>query len=311
MSASIVVEQMIVIFILIFSGYFMYRKKMVNGDTSKALSNIVINITNPAILILSAFDDGPKESLKDLGIASLAIVSVYIVLIAVSCLIPILLKVDKSSRYAYKMLSIFGNIGFLGIPLVQALIGADALIYVSLCCLVFNVLIYTYGLSSLKKAAGITDDRTSLRTTFGKIINAGTVSAVITVVLYLANLPVPEFIKETFSYAANCTTYLSMIVLGIAVAQMVPKEMFSDMKLYIFIVIRQIIIPIVIGMILSVFISNEKILHTLVIEFAVPAGSMSLMFSKQLGLDARIISKGVILTTLLSIITIPIVTIIL
>ena len=311
MSIGIVIEQMVIIFILIGTGVFLFKKGMVNEDTSKHLSNIVINITNPAILILSALDDGPKESLKDLGTASLAIIGVYIFLIIVSNLIPIIIRAPKSEHYQYLMISLFGNTGFLGIPLVSALIGESALIYVSICCLFFNILIYTYGLGTLRKAAGASDSRTSFWDISKKLVNVGTVSALITVVLYLLDLPIPNFVREPFRYAGNCTTYMSMIVLGIAVAQMIPREVFRDFRMYVYIIIRQILISVIIALVLSLFIKNKLILNTLVIEFAVPAGNMSLMFSKQLNLDASVISRGVIMTTLLSVITIPIVTMVL
>lgn len=314
MSVGIVVQQMAVIFLLILSGFVLFRLKLVDDNASKALSNIVVNITNPAILILSAFDEGPKESLSDLGLALVVILVIYAFLIGFSYIWPRILKVPSEDDYAYKMITIFGNIGFLGIPLVSALVGARGLIYVSLACLVFNFLIYTYGLEVLRKEAEKNCERTGSqenngkkRIEFKKLINPGTVSAVATVILYLCNIKAPEFITDTLSYAGNCTTYLSMLVLGIAIAQTTPKKLFFDGKMYIHILVRQILIPIVIALILKQFISNDLILSVLVIEFAVAAGNMPLMFSKQLGLECETISRGVILTTLFTIVTIPIV----
>lgn len=314
MSLLIVVQQMIVIFLLILSGFILFRLNLIDDNASKALSNIVVNITNPAILILSAFDDGPKESLSDIGLALVAILLIYAFLIGFSYIWPRILNIPREDYFAYKMIIVYGNTGFLGIPLVSALVGPSGLIYVSLVCLIFNFLIYTYGLGILRnEAEKNSEHKSSLnvadrkKNELKKLINPGTISAILTIILYLCNIKAPEFVTDTLSYSGNCTTYLSMIVLGVAIAQTTPKKIFFDGKMYIHILVRQILIPICIALVLKQFVSNQLILNVLVIEFAVAAGNMPLMFSKQLGLKCETISRGVILTTLFTIATIPIV----
>ncbi len=96
-----------------------------------------------------------------------------------------------------------------------------------------------------------------------------------------------------------------MVVLGVSVAQMVPREVFTRWRLYVFVVIRQILIPILLIYILRPIISNRLILHTIIVMTAMPAGNMPLMMSKQFGVKEDMISAGIILTTVLTIITIP------
>lgn len=129
--------------------------------------------------------------------------------------------------------------------------------------------------------------------------------AVVTLVVYLADIKVPEMVGNTLSYIGNCTTFLSMIVLGVSVAQMVPREVFTRWRLYVFVVIRQILVPIMFIFILRPFIRNELILHTVIVMVAMPAGNMPLMMAKQYGAKEDMISAGIILTTLSTIITIP------
>jgi hypothetical protein len=192
---------------------------MLSEDTSRQLSGLIVNVTNPAVLICSAFDDGPKASLQELGLALGIFLLSYGVLILFSYLIPLLLRVPQADHYSYRMLTIFGNVGFIGIPLASAVLGSESLIYVSINGLVFNVIVYTYGLAVLKKAArqqhpddtALLPDKESL---WHKLINAGTVSAVLTIVFYLGNFPVPTIISSTLSYTGRATTLLSMLVLG-------------------------------------------------------------------------------------------------
>lgn len=321
MSITVVVEQMMIIMILILTGLFLYRKHMLSENTSSQISGLIVNVTNPALLICSAFDDNAKVSLRELGIGMCVFLLAYIVLILSAYLIPWILRIPNNVRYSYRMLTIFGNVGFIGIPLASAVLGTKSLIYVSLSNLIYNILFYTYGLSILKKAAArqhpveqnsnaATSDIRSKNSDsiFRKLINAGTVSAVVTICLYLSDLKVPEILSSSLTYAGRTTTFLSMLVLGVSVAKMTPKDIFSKPKLYVFILIRQILLPIGFILLLRLFIKEPLILNTCALMLAVPAGNMPLMLSKQLQVEESTISQGIILTTILSLITIPIVT---
>jgi hypothetical protein len=313
MSISVVFQQMVIILLLIAAGMFLYHKKMLSEDTSRQLSGLIVNVTNPAVLICSAFDDGPKASLQELGLALGIFLLSYGVLILFSYLIPLLLRVPQADHYSYRMLTIFGNVGFIGIPLASAVLGSESLIYVSINGLVFNVIVYTYGLAVLKKAAkqqhpddtALLPDKESL---WHKLINAGTVSAVLTIVFYLGNFPVPTIISSTLSYTGRATTLLSMLVLGVSVAQMTPKDIFSHPKLYAFTVIRQILVPVAFVLLVGRFVNHPLILNTTALMMAMPAANMPLMLSKQYHVEESTISQGIILTTIASLVTIPIVT---
>ena len=298
---------MIIIFVMILIGVYLYKKNHLSNESSKHLSWIIVNITNPITLLCSALSEEQKVSAGEVGIAFLSFAVMYALLIPIAYLIPMLLNVDRERRYAYRMLAIFGNVGFIGIPFTSAVLGPQSLIFVSICCLVFNIIIYTYGAASLKAVAREQhpDEEQGTEFSVKNIINSGTVMAVVTIVVYLSDLKIPEMVNSTLSYIANCTTFLSMIVLGTSVAQMIPKEVFTRWRLYVFVVIRQILVPILFILIMKPLIANELILRTIAVMAAMPAANMPLMMAKQYGVKEDMISAGIILTTLTSIITIP------
>ncbi len=313
MSITVVLQQMVIIFILIGIGMILYRSKMLSEETSKQISGIIINVTNPALLICSAFDDGPKVSLRELSIAFVSYAAVFALLIVIGFLIPCLLRVPKRLHYTYQMLTIFGNVGFIGIPLASAVLGSESLIFVSIFNLLFNLLIYTYGMTMLQRAAaGQAADADSIprhNSTSGrlqKLVNAGTISAVFTIVFYLGDFHVPVVISSTLSYTGRATTLLSMLVLGVSVAQMAPKDIFSHPRLYLFTLLRQILVPIGCVLLLRGLIDNKLILNTMLLMVAVPAANMPLMIAKQMDMDTESISQGIILTTVLSLVTVPV-----
>jgi len=325
---------MVIIFLLIGIGMILYRRKLITEEGSKQISGLIINVTNPALLICSALDDGPKASLRELGMALAAYAAVFVLLIAVGFLIPYLLRIPKGSRYAYQMLTVFGNVGFIGIPLASAVLGSGSLIFVSIFNLLFNLLIYTFGTSLLQRAAagqtqesaqnsiGRTTDDMALfenQTPTGtkadtkpiasgrlqKLVNAGTISAAVTILFYLGNFPVPMIISSTLSYTGRATTLLSMLVLGVSVAQMAPKDIFSHPKLYAFTLLRQVLVPIGCVLLMRCFLDNKLILNTMLLMVAVPAANMPLMLAKQMDMETESISRGIILTTVLSLVTVP------
>ena len=329
MSITVVLQQMIMICILIGIGMILYKKEMLSEMTSKQISGIIVNVTNPALLICSAFNDGPRVSLQELGTALVIFLVIYAVLVAVSFLIPHILRVPDKYHYCYQMLTVFGNVGFIGIPLASAVLGPECLIFVSIYNLIDNILIYTFGISVLQRAAarqsaalseGIADtqtnraaiDDTSVSSSrWKKIINAGTISAAATIFFYLINFPIPNIVPSTLTYMGQSTTLLSMLVLGASVAQMAFKDIFSHPKLYGFVLLRQILLPIGCVMLLRLIVSDTLVLNTLALMLAVPAGNLPLMLSKQLHIETDTISQGIILSTLLSLVTIPLVSLVL
>ena len=341
MSIAVVLQQMVIIFILIGIGMILYRRGMISEEGSKQISGLIINVTNPALLICSALEEGPKASLRELGIALAVYAVIFVILIAFGFLLPHILCVPKNLHYAYQMLTVFGNVGFIGIPLASAVLGSESLIFVSIFNLLFNLLIYTFGISLLQRAAGQTADgdaapsaaqadkgfavsaKQTDRDSAGpagqsewnaappapgrlkKLINAGTISAAVTILFYLGNFPVPVIISSTLAYAGRATTLLSMLVLGVSVAQMAPKDIFSHPKLYAFTLLRQILVPIGCVLLMRVFLDHRLILNTMLLMVAVPAANMPLMLAKQMDMDTESISQGIILTTVLSLVTVP------
>ena len=330
MDITVVIQQMVIIFILIGVGVFLYRKRMLSEMTSGQLSGLIVNLTNPALLICSALQEGPKVPLRELGTALGVDLVIYAVLIAVGLLIPRILLVPAGYHYSYQMLTVFGNVGFIGIPLAAAVLGTECLIYVSIYNLLYNVLIYTFGISLLQRVAvkqageaetaaapGLEEAQDTQNRSLApgmpapgrwrKLVNAGTVSAAAAIVIYLGDFRAPAVLSSTLTYIGQCTTLLSMLVLGVSVAQMKLKDIISHPKLYGFVLLRQILVPVGCIMLLRPFLDNLLLLRTTALLLAMPAGNMPLMLSKQLQIDTDTIAQGIILTTVLGLVTIPVV----
>ena len=341
---TVVISQMIMIFLLIAIGFGLSRNSHLTSESSRDLSWIVLNITNPITILVAAIEDEQKVSAMELAMAFALFIGIYIFLGIVAYLLPIVMRVERDDRYSYRYLSVFSNVGFIGIPFCSAVLGVHSLIYVSICSLVFNLIAYTVGMSAMEKVgmrqngavkrggvdsresltggdAGMGEDSTSgesrcsgeggaRKTMAGlkKVVNSGTVFSILTIVVYIMNIKFPSVIMNTLSYIGRSTTFLSMIVLGVSVASLSVKEIFGKPALYVFTLLRQIVVPIALIFVLKPFVDNTLLLQTAIIMVAMPCANLPLMMAKQYRAKEDTISSGIMLTTFCAILTIPIVT---
>ena len=302
MSVQIVIQQMLMILILIGTGYILKKTNKIKSSVSKDLSALVVNVCNPAIIITSALQRDSSVTGRSLLYAAAAAFVMYVFLVVVGKVMPVLLKTPFKDRNSYNMMCVFGNTGFIGIPLVSALVGAQALIYVAVTNIFFYLLIYTYGIHLVARDSG-TKEKFQVK----NLLNTGNLATLLAILLFLGEWKFPPLAEETLDYMGGATTFLAMIVIGITIADTPIHTLFTEKKIYFFTVLRFLVLPIGIGLGLKWFIKDSTLLDTLVIIAAVPAGNMPLMLMMERGMDGKLLSKGIIISTLASVITIPLV----
>ncbi|MGN1180586.1 MAG: AEC family transporter [Suilimivivens sp.] len=302
----LLLQQMIVLFILMGVGYLCYKLKMITDEVSKKLSAIVVNIANPAMVLTGCMGDD-KISGKELLTVFILVIIIYVVLVLLAMVIPPLLKIEKKSRGTYQAMTIFSNIGFMGFPVVAALYGNSAVLYASLFTIPYNVLIYTFGVSAMS-----TGEKTSWKESFSlkRVLNVGVIACIVTVIVYLLQIPVPAFIKSTTTHLSNLTAPLSMMVIGASLATLDMKKLFTDGKLLLFSALKLLVIPVLGLLVIRQFVDNDIICGVCMVMLATPVGSMTAMLAQQYDGDYEMASRGVALTTILSVATMPVVSMI-
>ncbi len=300
MSAGVVLQQMIIIFLLIMTGYFVYKKGIVQDSIAKGISALVVNVCNPALLIRSAFDHDSSITYDKLLYAVAGGVILYAVLFLASWVIPKILKVEEKWKNHYALMCLFGNTGFIGIPLVSAVFGDHAVIYVAVFNAYFNLFFYTYGIW----LADGGKNSFSLK----NFLNVGNLSIVLTIVIFIFQIRLPEVLTSTIDYMANTTTFLAMVVIGISLARTDLKSIFTEKKLYPFILLRFLVIPVAISFLVRLFIKDEVVYGVVILMASVPVANLPLMRVEEVGGDGTVLSKGIILSTVMSLVIIPIVT---
>ena len=228
MSVEIVLTQMLIIFVMMAVGFILMRKGIVNSVGVKQISALVSNVCNPALLLTSAFsEENTATNQEVLMVAAIAFI-IFFLLLLVGNVMGRILRAPKDQWNYYCLMTMFGNVGFIGIPLGTAILGNQCLIYIAVFNFMFYIYIYTYGIYLLTKQKG-TKEKMNPRV----FLNPGTVAAFLTVLIFFLKIPVPTVAAESLDYMGRATVFLAIFVIGTSLAQVSVKEILKEYRLYI------------------------------------------------------------------------------
>lgn len=298
----LLLQQMIILFIYMTIGYGCAKKGKFDLEKGKTISWIVINIANPALLISSAVNGEKGIAADKLLEAALLAVSMYAVLLVLAQIVIRVFCVPRKEAGIYILMTVFNNIGYMGFPVIAATYGNEALLYAAIFTMPFNLLMYTYGISVASRGSG---EASGFR--WRSVLNVGVVSCIIAIILYIGNVPVPQFIKSVVSGLGGLTAPLSMIAIGISISGIRLREMFTDRRLVIYTAVKLLVIPAAGTLLVLKILDNDLLCHVCMIMLATPVASIVVMLAQQYDANYELAAKATALTTVLSVVTIPVV----
>lgn len=297
----LLLQQMLVLFIYMMLGFFLARKGVLDERAGKTFSWMVVNVANPALIILPTINKETTLSPEQIWEALKLAVIMYVALIVIAKVITMFMRTSMEKNL-YQMMMIFNNIAFMGFPIVAAAYGPDALLYSALFTLPFCMLIYTYGIV-LITANGEKQEKLKLRSIF----NIGVIAVIFALAMLFVKPDMPEFVITATKGVSNLTGPLSMMVIGISLAGMKLKDVFCDKTLWLFSFVKLLVIPIIGTLIVIQLLDNDLLCHVCMVMLGTPVASMVVMLAQTYDADSELMSRGVALTTILSVITIPMV----
>jgi len=292
--------QMLVLFLILGLGYVGGKTNVMTIDGNKGLSKLVNCITNPCGILYSAlcvehvFSNG--EVLKLIVYA----VVMYLGLILIAQVIPKLLRVKIDQVGQFKFMMIFSNIGYMGKPVVNAVFGPEAEFCVSIFIMVFYIYLYSYGIVL------ITGDGDKEGFQWKRLLTPMMVCSVVGIVCYLCNVQFGGVIANTLSTVSHITTPCAMLIIGCALSALPMKTVFSNWRLYVVALLKLLVVPTIAYLCLRPLIHNSMLLGVIVVIMAMPIASNFTMLSAQYDRDQKLAASAVFITTLMSVLTIPI-----
>ena len=289
-------------------GYYLYRTGVFTVETNQKLTHFILNFTMPLLIItsLNSADLGDRGQIFFYIIVGLAF---YAAMPFVGKLMNRLMRIDKEESPVYEAFYIFPNNLFMGYPVCASLYGAGCIFFVSVFNLAYNILFFTYGNWLFKEADG---HKKSAGEIVKSIVNPGLLSSLGAVILFLANIKLPDGVVDVCQFVGNITSPLSMIVIGSVIGSYSVKKLLKySWKIYLICAFRLLIMPTITYFIMMALGFSGAMLGVAVISLGMPVGAMVSMGCVRAKKNEDLGAAGIVVSTILSLLTTPVLLILL
>ncbi len=300
MDIKLVLDKMLTMLLMLIVGVIAAKTGVVDAEGNRRLSRYAIAVPQCATILASAMNmQSDVTAGTVLGVLGVGCV-MYALLLALGVLMPRLARIPGKDRGLYSVLTIFGNVGFMGIPLAGAIFGSDAVFYAALLVIPFNLLLFTFG---IRLISGGTGERFDWR----RMINPALVSSVAAVVIIFLPVTWPSPVTEAVTAIGDMILPLSMTIVGASLGEQKLRDVLLDWRLYLFAPVRLIVAPVLLWACLRPFVTDPTLLGTITVAAGMPCAAVAAMLSIQYGANEKLATRNVFMTTLLSVGTIPLV----
>ena len=300
---SAIVPMSLLVAVMI-GGFIAAKLKLFSDRAEADFSVMITQIASPA-LILSTVNSAGALGTKGEAMTFLLIAFLLFGLyIPLASIVTKLFKFPERSQGGAKFVMIINNTGFMGLPVILAMYGPGAMFYAALVNIPTNLFSYSYGAWAMAKHGGNTAEKPSL----GKILlSPGFLASILVVVFFVFDWKLPVVMSDFFSLVGAMTTPLAMFVIGMTMAKLDLRFALMSREVYGLAFFKMLLFPIMVYLIFGSFISNPSILSVLIVIAGMPGPAVSTSFAILYDGDVSLAARYVFVSTLLSVVTIPII----
>lgn len=309
METRIIISQIFILAVVVLIGAVAARFKVLTRDTKDMLSKVIFNISLPLMLFTNflKLDATPRLIANSFVVLS---VSGFVILfmLLIGWLTARTFRLKGGEAAVFKAHSMFGNTIFLGFPLITALYGSEGLLYASMFQLISNLIMWTVGVIVLTHGNG-----TSWKQSIRKVLNPNTIATITGLVFFMLSIKLPKLIITPLSELGSANTWLSMLYIGAMLIFSDVGGLLKKKSLYIISFNRLIFVP---ALLISIFylvgaltgFSPEKLVASVIImEASMPCMATVVIMAKEFGSDDHQAVGNVFVSTIISILTLPLV----
>lgn len=308
MDMTVIVRQLVVLFITLAVGYVGIKRHVIRQSFAEGLADFVIKITLPCMMIASVLNTTVQVSTSDTLRIALFSALAYGLAVPVGYLTARALGYAPRDRGLIMYMMTFPNVGFMGFPVMHAIFGPDALIYTVIANIVFNIMNFTLGIALIKMSSpdAAMKRKGSPRDRYDWLLKPGVVASILALILYFLKLPIPDVLVETVDLIGSATTPLAMLFIGMSLAKIPLRRVFSDWRLYPFAAVQLIVYPLLMMLLYRVLPGNALEGGVLTMLVAMPVATTGVLFAQTHDANLELATKGTFMTTLLSLLSIPV-----
>ena len=274
------------IVILLAFGYFFTKKKILTSDIKNGLSTLLLKLVLPISILGSSQIAYDASTLSGFGITLVISFVFYFVFLFILRMVAKRLPLKDNADRVFPLLCVFGNVGFIGIPLSTQFFGPTGLMYAFSLNVAFNIALFSYGLMILSG-----ESKVSVKSV---LTDPCLICTVVMLALYVAPFRFPSFVGTAFT------------IIGHEIANMKVLDLIKDGWAYVVSLLRLLVIPTIVCVIFMFLPVDHEVLKVLVFLLAMPCGTLNVILSQQYGTNPQFASRATTQTMILFLITVPI-----
>lgn len=298
-NVKIAAQQVGILYVIVLIGVVCDKIGIFTEKTAKACTDLLFYIITPCVIIRSFLT---QEFTKETGLSLLTAVGfgflIHFVAIALNTLIYI--RSDKEKNCIYKYSSIYGNVGYMTLPLTEAILGSEGVFYCSAVVMAFNVVSFTHGVYMMDRKSGKFNPKKL-------IFNPGVISVLIGLPLFLLKINLPEMVYKPIDFIAETQTPVAMLIFGTFLAHTQLSDVFKHKKIMLVALSKLILLPAVMIVIYKLAGLSGTLLTALTISSCAPTANNTVMFAAKYEKDTSLAAQVVATVSFMSIITMPII----
>ncbi len=294
-------EVMVVLFIIVILGYVACKLGYMGDKFDKKLSSIVVDITCPLLVLSSVMGDELPDRTLILPLLGVGFLT-YILLLVFGFWVPRLITKNHDDQGMIGFALMFANVGFIGYPIVSSIFGPHAVFYAALLNMPNTFFIFTAGVMLIKGEYSLKQFNPKV------LVSPAMLGAFLAAIIVALGIHTPDIIARPVTMVGNITVPAALMIIGSSMAKLPIREIIGSPKVYITALLRLTIVPLSIYFLFKACGVNDLVNNINTVVIAMPVASFGTMFCLKYGRNPSLITETTFITTLGSIITIPLIT---
>lgn len=291
-------RQIAIMFIILLVGAGCYMKGLITKDGTKQLSAVELHIVNPLLIFMSYQTEYSPKLMHGLmwsfGLSALTFAMAIVISLAA-------VRKSREDVSLERFSAVYSNCGFIGIPLINGLFGSEGVLYLTAYVTLFNLLVWTHGLMQMKGERDLSALLRALR-------SPSVIAVFLGLITYLTQLHLPAVPLASMRYIADMNTPLAMLIAGASAAQTNILKAMKNSGIYLVSALKLLVIPLICCTVLSFIPAPQLVIMVVTIACACPVATTGTMFAIMFDRNPQRCAEFFAVTTLLSGLTLPIVT---
>jgi hypothetical protein len=292
---------MATLFVIVIVGYMAGKLGYMGGDFDRKLSSLVLNWTCPALILSSAMTGELPDRRFILPLLAISVVT-YVVLTGVAFWLPRFLTKRKEDEGVVGFAMMFGNVGFMGYPVVASIFGHEAVFYAAVLNVVNTFAVFTVGTVLVTGKTEVEGPRFQKKVLYGSPM----LSAYLTMLIVALQIEdIPAFISQPLTMIGNITVPAALLIIGSSMSQLPLKALMGNTTVYVTTVMRLAVVPMAMYFLCMLMGFDPYVVNINTVVIAMPVATYGTILCLKYGRDTSLMAEVTFITTLLSMITIP------